>query len=213
MRRILVIVSAVCFLAPLSVTTVGRAADTEAEQAAKEIVDARERANAAADAYFASESRIDQLTLQQDQLQSEITALEGDVKALKLSVENVAIVVSSWVDSDAGAVSRWLNALPAGAFYEAAATAFSQAAAEKSPADAILWARSLAKPENREQAVIYAMELWIEKDRHGFVDALPAQLEATTDPALRKAIYDMLYRKDPGFKESLLNLAEEPAGR
>ena len=91
MRRILVIVSAVCFFAPLSVTAVGRAADTPAEQAAKEIADARERANAAADAYFASESRIDQLTLQQDQLRSEITALEGDVKALQLSVENVAI--------------------------------------------------------------------------------------------------------------------------
>src|SRR3954467_9652233 len=47
--------------------------------------------NAAADAYFASESRIDQLDLQQDQLQTEITALEGDVKALQQSVENVAI--------------------------------------------------------------------------------------------------------------------------
>ena len=78
-------------LAPLLSTTVGRADDTEAEKAAKEIADARERANAAADAYFASESRIDQLVLQQDQLQSEITALEGDVKALQLSVETVAI--------------------------------------------------------------------------------------------------------------------------
>ena len=93
MRRILVIVSAVTFLAPLLSTTAGRAAgtDTAAQQAAKEIADARERANAAADAYFASESRIDQLTLQQGQLQSEITALEGDVKALQLSVETVAI--------------------------------------------------------------------------------------------------------------------------
>ena len=91
MRRILVIVSAVCFFAPLSVTTVGRADPTEAEKAAKEIADARERANAAADAYFASESRIDQLDLQQNQLRSEITALEGDVKALQLAVENVAI--------------------------------------------------------------------------------------------------------------------------
>ncbi|MDP9463986.1 MAG: hypothetical protein M3P52_05135, partial [Actinomycetota bacterium] len=91
MRRILVIVSAVCFLAPLLSTTVGRAADTEAETAAKEIADARERANAAADAYFASVSRIDEFTLQENQLQSEITALEGDVKALQLSVENVAI--------------------------------------------------------------------------------------------------------------------------
>jgi peptidoglycan LD-endopeptidase LytH len=91
MRRILVIVSAVCFFAPLSVTTIGRADDTEAQKAAKEIADARERANAAADAYFASESRIDQLDLQQNQLQSEISALEGDVKALQLAVENVAI--------------------------------------------------------------------------------------------------------------------------
>jgi peptidoglycan LD-endopeptidase LytH len=93
MRRILVIVSAVSLFAPLLSSTVGRASDTDtaAQQAAKEIADARERANAAADAYFASESRIDQLTLQQGQLQSEITALEGDVKALQLSVENVAI--------------------------------------------------------------------------------------------------------------------------
>ena len=72
-------------------TTVGRADDTEAQKAAKEIADARDRANAAADAYFASLSRIDEFTVQEDQLQSEITALEGDVKALKLSVENVAI--------------------------------------------------------------------------------------------------------------------------
>ena len=93
MRRILVIVSAVCFVAPLLSTTISRADDaqTEAEQAAREIADARERANAAADAYFASESRIDELTLEQNQLQTEITALEGDVKALQLSVENVAI--------------------------------------------------------------------------------------------------------------------------
>ncbi|HEX3090521.1 MAG TPA: hypothetical protein VHQ23_17840, partial [Ilumatobacteraceae bacterium] len=91
MRRILVIVWAVCFFAPLSVTTIGRADDTDAQKAAKEIADARERANAAADAYFASESRIDQLDLQQNQLQSEISALEGDVKALQLAVENVAI--------------------------------------------------------------------------------------------------------------------------
>lgn len=91
MRRVLSIVSAVCVLAPFLTTSVGRAEDTDAEKAAKEIADARERANAAADAYFASESRIDELTLQEGQLQSEITALEGDVKALQLAVESVAI--------------------------------------------------------------------------------------------------------------------------
>ena len=91
MRRILGLVLVVGFAAPLLSTTVGRAADTEAEKAAKEIADARDRANAAANAYFASVSRIDEFTLQENQLQSEITALEGDVQALQLSVESVAI--------------------------------------------------------------------------------------------------------------------------
>jgi murein DD-endopeptidase MepM/ murein hydrolase activator NlpD len=91
MRRVISILLAVCFIAPLMSTSVGRADDTEAQKAAKEIADARERANAAADAYFASESRIDGLTLEENQLQSEITSLEGDVKALQLAVENVAI--------------------------------------------------------------------------------------------------------------------------
>jgi murein DD-endopeptidase MepM/ murein hydrolase activator NlpD len=93
MRRILVVVSAVSLLAPLLSATSARATtpQTDAEKAATEIADARDRANAAADAYFASESRIDELTIQQTQLQSEITALEGEVKALQLAVENVAI--------------------------------------------------------------------------------------------------------------------------
>ena len=79
-------------LAPLSASPSRRTTpQTDAEKAAAEIADARERANAAADAYFASESRIDELTIQQTQLQSEITALEGEVKALQLAVENVAI--------------------------------------------------------------------------------------------------------------------------
>jgi hypothetical protein len=137
--------------------------------------------------------------------------LQGAMKEnSKIPMETAGVVVGSWVASDAGAVSRWLNALPEGPFYEAAATAFAQAAAEKSPADALVWARSLANAENRELAVVNAMELWIDNDRKGFVEALPKQLEATSDPALRKAIYDMLYRKDPAFKDSLLNLAETP---
>jgi hypothetical protein len=54
------------------------------------------------------------------------------------------------------------------------------------------------------------MEPWMEKDRNGFIAALPKQLEATTDPVLRKAIYDMLYRKDPDFRSALLDRAETP---
>lgn len=91
MRRVLSILLAVLFIAPLMSTSVGRADETDAQKAAREIADARERANAAADAYFASVSRMDGFTVQENQLQSEITALEGNVKALKLAVENVAI--------------------------------------------------------------------------------------------------------------------------
>jgi len=128
----------------------------------------------------------------------------------KLPVETVAVVVNAWSNQNAGDVSHWLNALPEGPFYESAATAFAQAAVEKSPKDALLWARSLGDPTHRQQSIIYAMETWMDQDHDGFVAALPAELEATADPALRKAIYDMLYRKDPGFKESLLKLAETP---
>ena len=91
MRRFLCIVCLTSFIAPLVSTSAVGADDTDAEKAAKEIADARDRANAAADAYFASVSRLDEFAVEDGQLQAEITALEGDVKALQLSVENVAI--------------------------------------------------------------------------------------------------------------------------
>ena len=91
MRRFLSILCLTCFIAPLVSTSAVGADDTDAEKAAKEIADARDRANAAADAYFASVSRLDEFAVEDGQLQAEITALEGDVKALQLSVENVAI--------------------------------------------------------------------------------------------------------------------------
>lgn len=127
-----------------------------------------------------------------------------------LPVGTAAIVVNAWSEKDAPAVSRWLNSIPEGPFYETAATAFAQAAVEKSPKDALLWARSLGDPAQRQQSLIFAMETWMENDRQGFVAALPQELEATADPVLRKAIYDMLYRKDPDFQKSLLDLAETP---
>jgi peptidoglycan LD-endopeptidase LytH len=91
MRRFLLVLSAVCFLAPMVSGGVGRADDTDAQKAAKQIADARDRATAAADAAFASESRIDALTLEGNQLQSEVTQLEGEVGKLQQSVENVAV--------------------------------------------------------------------------------------------------------------------------
>lgn len=91
MRRLLCTLSLTCFLAPLVSTSAGRAEETEAEKAAKEIADARDRANAAANAYFASVSRLDEFAVEESHLQAQITGLEGDVKVLQVAVENVAI--------------------------------------------------------------------------------------------------------------------------
>lgn len=70
---------------------VGHAAESDAEQAAKEIADARERANAAADAVFEAESQLDTLEIAQRGLRAEISALENRIDELRSSVEAVAI--------------------------------------------------------------------------------------------------------------------------
>ena len=85
----LVIVAAVCFFAPLSVPR-SDGQPTRKPRLREEIADARERANAAAD----PTSRRNQGSTSgppTDPLQSEITSREGDVNALQLAVENVAI--------------------------------------------------------------------------------------------------------------------------
>ena len=121
----------------------------------------------------------------------------------------VAGLVNEWSNRDAGEVSRWLNSLPEGEFYEAAVAAFSQSAATTSPKDALLWARTLTDPVQRQSSVLYALETWLDTDREAFVKSLPDQIAATTDPKMRQAVYDLLYRKDPNFKESLLKLADD----
>ena len=65
--------------------------DTAAQQAAKEIADAREQANAAADALFQAESKIDQLELQQQDIVRQIADLQAQIKELATKVEGVAV--------------------------------------------------------------------------------------------------------------------------
>ena len=65
--------------------------DTEAQQAAREIADARERANAAADAYFDAESRLDSLSIESQTLEAEVADLQAQVAALQERVQQVAI--------------------------------------------------------------------------------------------------------------------------
>ena len=91
MRRAVVFLVGLCVLIPVIPGDVVRAEDTPAEQAAKEIADAREQANAAADAYFDAESRLDSLGIEAQALEAEVADLEGQVAALQEKVQRVAI--------------------------------------------------------------------------------------------------------------------------
>ncbi len=62
-----------------------------AARAAREIAAARERANQAAEDYFAAESRLELLELEQERLRIELRALAEEVAELKRAVEFVAV--------------------------------------------------------------------------------------------------------------------------
>ena len=91
MRRAVVLLFGLCALVPVVPGHVVRADDSAAQQAASEIADAREQANAAADAYFDAESRLDTLGIEAQALEAEVADLQGQVAALQERVQLVAI--------------------------------------------------------------------------------------------------------------------------
>ncbi len=80
-----------CLAMPMLPGRVVRADDSSAQQAAKEIADAREQANAAADAYFDAESKLDSLGIEAQGLEAQVADLQGQVAALQERVQRVAI--------------------------------------------------------------------------------------------------------------------------
>jgi murein DD-endopeptidase MepM/ murein hydrolase activator NlpD len=76
-------------IAPVPV--VAQTDQAAAEQAAREIQEARDRANAAADAYFQAESDLDVLTDDLTQLELETVKLKAAVERLRKDVESVAV--------------------------------------------------------------------------------------------------------------------------
>ncbi|MCU1365730.1 MAG: putative metalloendopeptidase, partial [Ilumatobacteraceae bacterium] len=68
-----------------------------AEDAARQIAAARARANAAADAYFEAESKVELLGDERDQLDREAADLQDQVDALQKSVE--AVIVDRYIGS------------------------------------------------------------------------------------------------------------------
>jgi murein DD-endopeptidase MepM/ murein hydrolase activator NlpD len=98
-------VSAAVLLGVTAPATSPASAQTDqdaAEQAAREIAAARERANQAAEDFFAAESRLELLLLEQERLQIELGDLADVVDELKRAVEFVAI--SRFVSSGASGI-------------------------------------------------------------------------------------------------------------
>lgn len=90
MRRLLTTLAVLAMLSPWAPGGV-RADDTEAERAAKEIADARERANDLADQYFSAVSRVDGLNDEVAALQREVTDIQARINELQRVVDNMAV--------------------------------------------------------------------------------------------------------------------------
>ncbi len=65
--------------------------DPEAEKAAREIADARDRANAAAEAWAAAQSQLDELEVQRAQVEHEIVGLQAAVDELRSDLDNAVV--------------------------------------------------------------------------------------------------------------------------
>jgi murein DD-endopeptidase MepM/ murein hydrolase activator NlpD len=101
-RKVLAAVVAAAMLVSVTAPAAAQTGDDAAEQAAREIAAARERANQAAEDFFAAESRLELLLLEQERLQLELADLAGEVADLKRAVEFVA--VNRFVSSGASGI-------------------------------------------------------------------------------------------------------------
>jgi len=101
-RRILAVAAAASALGSFTAPAWAQTDDEAAERAAREIAAARERANQAAEDFFAAESRLELLLLEQERLQIELSDLADEVDELKRAVEFVAI--SRFVSSGASGI-------------------------------------------------------------------------------------------------------------
>lgn len=90
-RRALAVVLANAALLGSGAPVAAQPDEDAAEQAAREIAAARERANQAAEDYFEAESELDQLELERERLVVEVERLVDEVAALKEAVESVAV--------------------------------------------------------------------------------------------------------------------------
>ena len=93
-RRVasLLVVAALGVAAMQGTTALAQGSETPAEAAAREIAEARDRANAAADAWADAQSQLDQLTVTMERTEEEIAALEQEIADLQTAVEEAAVL-------------------------------------------------------------------------------------------------------------------------
>lgn len=90
MRRTAIALGALVLMA-ISAPVGAQTDNDEAERAAREIAAARQRANQAAEDFFAAESRLGLLEFERERLQDEVDALIIEVDELRKAVETVAV--------------------------------------------------------------------------------------------------------------------------
>lgn len=87
----LLVLMLACLASLMPVAAVAQSDDAAAERAAREIQEARERANGAADAFFQAESDLDVLSLDVERLELDTQVLQDRVDRLRRDVEAVAV--------------------------------------------------------------------------------------------------------------------------
>jgi len=123
----------------------------------------------------------------------------------------LAALITPWSSQSPAAVSKYINTLPEGPAREAAASQFAVTAAGNAPAEALMWAMNLTDPVQRNQVTADACETWYNESPETFQTGIAEAIALMDDPAMRRAVYEMLYERDPGFQAKLLKLADQPA--
>jgi murein DD-endopeptidase MepM/ murein hydrolase activator NlpD len=90
-RRPLAALAASALVIGLTAPAIAQTDDDAAERAAREIAAARDRANQAAEDFFAAESRLELLELERERLTLELADLAAEVDELRRAVEFVAV--------------------------------------------------------------------------------------------------------------------------
>jgi murein DD-endopeptidase MepM/ murein hydrolase activator NlpD len=85
------LVAVLALVIGIGMPSVARSSETPAEKAAREILEARERANAAADAWAQAQSDLDVLTVEMEDTERELADLEEKASGLQSEVEKMAI--------------------------------------------------------------------------------------------------------------------------